>query len=328
LRVASALNDKNRVPVVSVILPFYNRAATLARCVDGVLAQTFADWELVAVDDASADDGAAVIEKRRDARIRIIRHETNRGAGAARDTAMRAANGGYFALLDSDDEWLPGKLAAQVAALQRPGETAALSACRYEFIRDGCTIVWPKPFDPASWERSLHRECTFGFGTTLVIRRDVALRLGGFDPELPRHEDWDWVLRAIEGGETIAFVPEVLARVHSTALPPLDSFIRSTHRFLAKHDAGFARFGAAHRRRVTAYHFESVASMAYEQRAYSEAHGYLLRSFATWPWRSPLPLAALPLGVVDSVCGTRLVQRAAAIRRALFGEKLDAEVAA
>lgn len=315
------------MPAVSVILPFYNRVETLARCVDSVLAQTFTDWELVAVDDASTDDSAALLESRRDARIRIIRHEVNRGAGAARDTAMQAAKGDYFALLDSDDEWLPRKLEEQMNALCRPGETAALSACRYDFIRDGRTINLPKPFDPSAWERSLHRECTFGFGTTLVIRRDVAERLGGFDPKLPRHEDWDWILRAFEQGETLAFVPETLARVFCTAPPSLERYIPSSLVFLAKHDESFAKFGAEHRRRVIAYHFESIAGMAYEQRDYATGHRYLLRSFAMWPWRSPVPLAALPLGVVDALCGTRLIQHGANFRRTLFGRQLDEQVA-
>jgi glycosyltransferase involved in cell wall biosynthesis len=313
------------VPAVSIILPFYNRAATLARCLDGVLAQTFTDWELVAVDDASTDDSASLFTARGDARVRVLRHEVNRGAGPARNTAIQAATGEYLALLDSDDEWLPGKLAAQMEALRSSGE--ALSACRYEYLRDGGTIIWPKPFDPTAWDRSLHRECTFGFGTTLVIRRELANRLGPFDPELPRHEDWDWVLRAFEQGEKLAFVPEVLAKVYSSAPPKIDSFLASTHRFLAKHDEGFAKFGPEHRRRVIAYHFESAAGMAYEQRAYATGHRYLLRSFATWPWRSPLPLAALPLGFIDALFGTRLIQRAAQIRRAMFGKQLDAQVA-
>lgn len=324
MREAAPLRDKTRVPAVSVILPFYNRAATLARCVDSVLAQTFTDWEVVAVDDASTDEGAAVIEARRDARIRVIRHETNRGAGAARETAMRAAAGECFALLDSDDEWLPGKLAAQMTVLDRPGQPAALCSCAFEMLTESGSARWPKPFNEASWERSLHRECTFGFGTTLVIRRELALRLGGFDPDLPRHEDWDWVLRAFEQGESLAFVSDVLARVHSLGLPAIERFIPSAHRFLAKHDAGFAKFGAKHRRRVIGYHFESIAGMAYEQRAFGIGHRYLLRSFAMWPWRSPLALAALPCGLFDEIFGTRLIQRGAQFRRALFAEKLDA----
>ena len=111
------------MPKVSVILPFYNRAATLPRCLDSVRAQTFTDWEMVAVDDCSRDDSAAVIERYGDPRIRVLRHERNRGAGPARDTAMANARGEWFALIDSDDEWLPGKLAAQMAALERDGRS-------------------------------------------------------------------------------------------------------------------------------------------------------------------------------------------------------------
>ena len=305
------------MPTVSVILPVYNRAATLPRCVGSVLAQTFNDWEIVAVDDASTDDSVAVLARFNDPRIRILHHPENRGAGPARDTAMGSAQGRYLAFLDSDDEWLPGKLAAQIAALEAAGPQVGLSSCAYEFHRDGGIIHWPKPFDPTSWEKSLHRECTFGFGTTLLIRRELAQRLGPFDPDLPRHEDWDWILRAFEQGETLAFVPETLARVYCTAPPSLPKFVPSTHRFLAKHEAGLRKFGADYRRQVIAYHYESIASMSYEQRAYAQGNEYLLRSFAEWPRRSPLALAALPLSLFDWALGTRLIQWGANFRRKL-----------
>jgi glycosyltransferase involved in cell wall biosynthesis len=303
-------------PTVSIIVPVFNRAATLPRCLESVLAQTFADWELVAVDDCSTDDSLAALRRYGDPRIRILQHERNRGAGPARDTAMAAAQGEWFALLDSDDEWLPGKLAAQLSALATDGGSA-LSSCRYEFIRDGETRVLPKSFD-GSLESALHRECTFGFGTTLVIRRDLALGLGGFDPELPRHEDWDWVLRVAEQGHTLAFVEETLARVFCVERPRIERFAPSTERFLAKHNAALRKNGESYRRQVVAYHYESVASMAYEQRHYALGHRYLLNSFAMSPGRNPLALAALPLGLVDWALGTRLIQWAANLRRKLI----------
>ena len=178
------------MPRVSVILPFYNRRETLARCVRGVLGQTFPDWELVAVDDASDDGSAALLEAPADPRIRVLRHPSNRGAGPARDTAMAAAAGDWLAFLDSDDEWLPGKLEAQLASVEETGRS--LATCCFEFHRNGGMRVLPKPM-AASLEKSLHRECTFGFGTTLLVARGLAARLGPFDPALPRHEDWDWV---------------------------------------------------------------------------------------------------------------------------------------
>jgi glycosyltransferase involved in cell wall biosynthesis len=304
------------MPKVSVILPFYNRAATLPRCIDSVRAQTFTDWEMVAVDDCSRDDSVAVIERYGDPRIRVLRHEQNRGAGPARDTAMANARGEWFALIDSDDEWLPGKLAAQMAALERDGRSQ-LCVCAFHFIRDGKTELKPKPFQD-SFERALHRECSFNFGTILVIHRELALSLGGFDPELPRHEDWEWMLRAALRGHSPVFVEEPLARVHCVDQPRLEQFVPSTERFLAKYDATFRKGGEDYRRQVLAYHYESVASMSYEQRRYALGHRYLLRSFATWPWRNPLALAALPLSVFDWALGTRIIQWGAQLRRTLF----------
>lgn len=313
------------MPRISIILPFYNREQTLYRCVQSAVNQTFADWELVAVDDASTDQSSRLIAEFADPRIRVIRHDVNRGAGPARDTAMAAATGEFFAFLDSDDEWLPEKLEAQRTAIDASGQ--GLSCCRYEFIRDGKTIIWPKPFDPTCWERSLHRECTFGFGTTLLIRRSLAEKLGPFDPELVRHEDWDWVLRALVSGEKIAFVDRVLARVHAGGRPPLKPFIHSTDAFLAKHKSTFARFGEKHRRKVVGYHYESVASMAYDQGAYTIGHRSLLRSYLAWPWRSPLPLLAIPVATIDSIAGTRLLEMITKARRRLIGKHLDQKVA-
>lgn len=310
-----------KAPEISIILPFFNRRDTLARSVRSALAQTFADWELVAVDDASTDGGAAWLEALGDPRVRVLRHPRNLGAGPARDTAMQAARGEYLALLDSDDEWLPHKLERQRAALAASPGTK-LSSCAYELHRDGRVTLLPKPFDPTSWERSLHCECTFGFGTTLLIHRSVVARLGGFDPALPRHEDWDWVLRAFEMGESLAFVPETLARVFTTGTPGAALFAESTERFLRKHDAAFAKFGARYRRRIRAYHYESISALAYAQRSFALGHRHVLRSFTEAPGRNPLALAALPLGALDWMLGTRLIQRAADLRRAWYGHRL------
>ena len=301
-------------PTVSIILPVFNRAATLERCVGSVVAQTFKDWELIAVDDASRDGSIAMVQSFPDPRIRVLRHTQNRGAGAARDTAIKAAQGRWLALLDSDDEWLPEKLAEQLAAVDREPQHT-LCSCNYLFFRARLAWTWPKrPSD--SLERTLHRECTFGFGSTLMIRADVARALGGFDPELPRHEDWDWVLRAVQAGETLQVLPETLARVFAIEPPRVQVFAQSTERFLAKYDAAFRAHGEAYRQQIVVQHFESIASMAYEQRRYLLGHRYLLKAFAAGSRRSRLALAALPLGVVDWVLHTRFIQWGAALRRA------------
>src|SRR4030095_324761 len=302
------------MPSVSIMMPFLNREATLSRAIQSILAQTFQDWELIAVDDGSTDRSVEVIEGFKDARIQVVRHERNLGVAAARNTAIKEARGAYSALLDSDDEWLPAKLERQIGALRADEKKRALCSCAFTFERDGTVEYWPRPWGD-SWEKALHFECTFGFRSPLVVRRDVAVANGEFDTEMPRHEDWDWVLRACERGEELLCLEEALVRVISSGLPAIRRMAPSTHLFLRKHDAGFQKYGAVHRRRVIAHHYESIASMAYIQREYLLGSRYLIASYFAWPFRSPFPLAALPLAVVDAAFGTRLIQRGADWRR-------------
>jgi glycosyltransferase involved in cell wall biosynthesis len=99
-------------PFFSIIMPVYNRQRFVGRAIESCLAQDFADFEVVAADDASTDRSREVIEDYRDPRVRLVRSETNRGRGPARNLAMGQARGTWFLFLDSDDELLPGSLAA------------------------------------------------------------------------------------------------------------------------------------------------------------------------------------------------------------------------
>jgi glycosyltransferase involved in cell wall biosynthesis len=105
-------------PIVSVVVPCFNRAQRLGPTLDSVLGQTFSNWEVIVVDDGSSDNLVHSIERySNDSRIRLERHHRNLGASAARNTGVRAARGRFVAFLDSDDIWLPRKLEHQVAAL-------------------------------------------------------------------------------------------------------------------------------------------------------------------------------------------------------------------
>ena len=103
--------------MVSVVIPAYNRERYLADAVDSVLAQTFTDFELLIVDDGSRDRTVEIAKSYRDPRIRLVRHERNRGVAAARNTGVAEARGAYVAFLDSDDVAYPDRLARQVAFL-------------------------------------------------------------------------------------------------------------------------------------------------------------------------------------------------------------------
>ena len=92
------------MPTVSVVIPAYNRAHLLKRAIQSVLNQTYQDFELIVVDDASNDNTEEVVKELRDEKIKYIRHRENSGAGVARNTGIRTALGRYIAFQDSDDE--------------------------------------------------------------------------------------------------------------------------------------------------------------------------------------------------------------------------------
>ena len=103
-------NASMNYPVVSVVIPTYNRACLLGRAIQCVLNQSFQDIEVIVVDDASQDNSADIVNSLDDSRIKYLRHEKNRGGSSARNTGIKAARGEYIAFLDDDDEWMPTKI--------------------------------------------------------------------------------------------------------------------------------------------------------------------------------------------------------------------------
>jgi glycosyltransferase involved in cell wall biosynthesis len=180
-------------PLVSVIIPTYNRAGLVAEAVASVQAQTCRDFEIVVVDDGSTDGTAERLVQVRD--VRLLRHKTRRGVAAARNSGIAAARGEWLAFLDSDDLWLPEKLARQMAYLQaRPG----LLICQTDetWIRRGIRVNKPASHRKMAGRiflPSLQR-CLVSPSAVILHRRLVAAH-GAFDEDLPAAEDYDLWLR-------------------------------------------------------------------------------------------------------------------------------------
>lgn len=120
--------------MVSIVVPVYNAANYIENTIEMVCRQTYKDWELILVDDASRDESTQIIEnyiKNQGKRIRLIRKKVNQGAAEARNTGIDASSGRYIAFLDADDVWDPEKLEKQVAYMERTG--AAFCFHAYEF---------------------------------------------------------------------------------------------------------------------------------------------------------------------------------------------------
>ena len=185
-------------PLVSVVLPTYNRAHTLPRAMASVLNQSYRNIELLVVDDGSKDNTAEVMAGISDPRVRYIPLPENGGASHARNAGMAEAVGAYIAFQDSDDEWLADKLARQVAAAIASGEAAVtvfhpkIVVGKDEHARYGPHRVCCMPAIPThdrDFIRLIH-ESNLISPQALLISREAYARVGDFNEDLVNNEDW------------------------------------------------------------------------------------------------------------------------------------------
>ncbi len=193
-------------PQVSVILPTYNRTSTLGDAMASVLGQSFTDLELIIVDDGSTEDVEALVRRLTDERIRYVRKERNEGAAAARNTGIALARGALIAFHDSDDLWLPGKLARQVERLRDlPAEVGAVTGPKILAGRDarfvygkGLVCISPSAGTPLALDEDqlghLLRENRISVQCSL-FRRDALGDGPWFDSRARANEDWEFAIR-------------------------------------------------------------------------------------------------------------------------------------
>ncbi len=226
---------------VSVVMPAYNAATTLRASMDSVLAQTHADVELLVIDDCSKDSTWAMIEEAAacDARVVAIKMPQNSGVAAARNAGIEAATGNYTAFLDSDDRWLPGKLALQLAHMRDTGTMISYASYR-RFDESGrelsvvrppaevgyadmlksnrignLTGVYDRTLGDARFQRIGHED--YVFWLQLVRRAGIARRVPTTDPlaeylvrtgslsaDKRKAARWQWnIYRNVEGLDPI-----------------------------------------------------------------------------------------------------------------------------
>ena len=196
----SCASAMTRTPLVSAIIIFLNEEGFLAEAIDGVLQQTYRNWELLLVDDGSNDASSSTARRYADRypeRVRYLEHpaHANRGMSASRNLGIQHAKGEYFAFLDADDVWLPNKLDRQVAIMEEQPEAAMVYGAtelwygwtgRNEDIRRDVkqaiavepeTLVSP----PLLFTLFLARDAITPCPSDVLVRRDTVVKVGGFD---------------------------------------------------------------------------------------------------------------------------------------------------
>jgi glycosyltransferase involved in cell wall biosynthesis len=209
------------MPLISVIIPAYNGEKFLPRSIGSVLAQTHRELELIVVDDGSTDGTKSVVERFRknDSRISYYFEENSGGPARPKNLGMRYVKGEYVAYLDQDDEWLPEKLEKQLALFENSGKkesgSIGLVGCNaFLAHKDGKIFgKYKAPTNATAFPLLLDRNYIYS-NSSVIIRRDVILKIGERDDRLKYAEDWDMWIRIAAAGYGIAFVREPLFKYY------------------------------------------------------------------------------------------------------------------
>jgi len=247
-------------PLVSVIIPTHNRASMLPRAIRSVQRQTYPHLEILVIDDASVDNTPEVVKSFDDRRIHYIRHDTNRGGSASRNTGIRAATGEYIAFLDDDDEWVQEKTEEQMKVLQ---DYDAVTCTAFPISSDMSKLSSTKTVE---LDELLQGKFTYG-GTGVLMAKANVLKQTMFDESLPRCQDWDLFIR-IAMNYKIAYLNNPLLRsgagphlritnsVLNIPITELEHHFRMIHKhkqlfgaaWYRRHMSGALLFGIKHRR--------------------------------------------------------------------------------
>ncbi|MFP5229773.1 MAG: glycosyltransferase family 2 protein [Acidobacteriota bacterium] len=196
------LFETNPVPRVTVVMAVYNAAQFLEEAIASILSQSWRDFELIVVDDASTDGSSALLDRFDDPRIRVIHHTSNQGASLSRNDALAAARGEFIAIMDADDVCAPNRLQRQIEYLEAHPAAGLVGCAVYDNIDATGAVLYTSrlPEDNETIQRSIQRRWCF-LHSSIVFRRSLGAAAGGYRAAFEPAEDHDFVLRILERTE-------------------------------------------------------------------------------------------------------------------------------
>jgi glycosyltransferase involved in cell wall biosynthesis len=283
----SLAHSSGAVPLVSVIIPSYNYGRFVTQAVDGALAQTYPNLEVIVVDDGSTDDTRQRLEPYGD-RIRYI-YQDNRGLSAARNTGIRHAGGEWIALLDADDLWHPQKIETQLAAIRRLDQIGLMGSPPAEQMPEHLP---PEPPMQRLGVRDFLLVSRFGPSSALV-RRDCFDKVGYFDERLRSVEDRDmWLRLAVQFPAVVVESPCWTYRIHADQMSHAAWRMYENYRLVLE---GFFENYPEYRglRNLGLAYLNLDASLCFlDAGERLRSFVFLMRSFGRRPW--PMRLARRP----------------------------------
>lgn len=308
-------------PLVSAVVPTYNRNESLKRAVESVAEQTYDRIELLVVDDCSdtpAEECFPEEYARRFERFRVLRHDENRGGSAARNTGLREASGEYVALLDDDDRWRPRKVERQVERF-RGGDVGLVATGSEAVDENGTTFrVNREPAmadDSSELTKQLLCRNVVGSCSAVMVDTDVVETAGTFDERFPSWQDLEWYVRLSRHCEfgTVSG-PLLVYRTHSNdrISEDLDAVKDETYPlFLEKFRPLAAAYGPRFERKMRAWTAYRVGKQLVLAGRVREGRRFLTRAVWLYPFEATFYKHCLPaLGGTPTYEAARKTKRA------------------
>jgi len=271
-------------------VPTHDRPDTLVDAVESVAAQTYDRIELAVVDDGSTADVPQLLEElslETLERVRVIEHGESKGANAARNAGVRAANGDYVAFLDDDDRWLPEKIERQVEAIRNADDDVAIvyTGQRLE-TESGAVANVVTPTEEGPFLANLARGAYFGPFSTVLVDADAFEWTGSLDEEFPCWQDREWYLRLAHHADYVS-IPEPLTVRHCTPGSVSSNYEGRRDvaypRLLERHGARLADHDPELEGTFRATLAKCMGAAALRHGHYRESLGYLLHSLRQDP---------------------------------------------
>ncbi len=203
-------------PRVSIIIPTYNRSSLVEKAIRSVLEQTYQDFEIIVIDDASSDNTSDVVTEFDDARIKYIKLQKNGGQCFARNEGIKISSGKFIAFLDDDDEWLPEKLEYQLSAFEDGPENLGVVTCDALWLNDGSGAI-SAPGLCRELRGNVYDELIRHGGiymVTMMVKKKCFDDVGLLDERVYRLEDFELAIR-LSKKYNFGYIDHPLVIVHS-----------------------------------------------------------------------------------------------------------------
>ena len=221
--------------LVSILIPFYNCGRFLAETIRSAESQSWANHEIILVDDGSTDDSLAIANSFRSSRIKVLL-QPNQGAAAARNTAMKQAQGEWIQWLDGDDLLSPNKISAQMARFHATGNADQLFSCAWGtfYYRPTAARFFNSPLwqdlSPADWLCHKLDANVYMQTATWLTSRSLAEKIGPWNEALKVDDDGEYFCRAVSQSAGVAFVPEAKVYYRKLGTSSLSTIGRMEHK--------------------------------------------------------------------------------------------------